>query len=445
LAVTIDTVAPTVAITSDAASLKIGQTANVTFTFSEPVTGLSNAEITAPHGTLSGVTSSDGGLHWSATFTPDDGATSASNVFTLADGGVSDIAGNTMSGATSSDNFSIDTLRPTASIALAHTALTTGETSLVTVTFSEPVTGFTTADLTPGHGTLSGLSSSDGGVTWTATLTPDAGVTATGNVISLDDTGVRDLAGNAGTGTTASADYEVNTVVSPPPPPPPTGLTIVEAPGGDSITGDAQANVITPLGGADTVSAGGGSDSVGGGSSNDVLQGNTGNDSIAAGAGADVVYGGQDNDTLQGNTGGDVLFGDKGNDIVLGGQGADTVQGGEGNDYVSGDLGDDVVRGGQGDDRVFGGPGADFLSGDRGSDTLTGGPGADTFHSFGGAGIDLVTDFNLAEGDHILLDPGTTYTLSQVGADVHIDMVGGGELILAGVQLTSLTGNWITA
>ena len=80
-------------------------------------------------------------------------------------------------------------------------------------------------------------------------------------------------------------------------------------------------------------------------------------------------------------------------------------------------------------------------AGDLGNDTLTGGAGA--FHGFGGAGIDLLSDFSLAQGDHIQLDAGTIYTVSQVGADVHIDMAGGGEMILAGVLLSRLSGDWI--
>jgi hypothetical protein len=230
---------------------------------------------------------------------------------------------------------------------------------------------------------------------------------------------------------------------SPSRPAPPAVVTVVTA-SGNSVTGGAEANVIASSGGADTVSAGAGDDTVAGGSLNDVLQGNQDQDSIAGGGGDDLIYGGQGDDVLQGDAGDDVLFGDKGADRVSGGQGADLMQGGQGDDYLSGDVGDDVVRGGQGDDRVFGGDGSDFLSGDRGDDTLTGGAGADTFYSFGGAGIDLISDFNRAEGDHIQLEAGTAYTVSQVGADVHIDMTGGAEIILAGVQLSSLTasGRW---
>ncbi|EGG35200.1 Ig-like domain-containing protein, partial [Paenibacillus sp. HGF5] len=48
---------------------------------------------------------------------------------------------------------------PTATIVVADTTLSIGETSLVMITFSEAVTGFTLADLTVANGTLSGLSS----------------------------------------------------------------------------------------------------------------------------------------------------------------------------------------------------------------------------------------------------------------------------------------------
>jgi hypothetical protein len=47
----------------------------------------------------------------------------------------------------------------------------------VTITFSEAVSGLDLADFSVEHGALSNLSSSDGGITWTATLTPTAGIT----------------------------------------------------------------------------------------------------------------------------------------------------------------------------------------------------------------------------------------------------------------------------
>jgi serralysin len=121
------------------------------------------------------------------------------------------------------------------------------------------------------------------------------------------------------------------------------------------------------------------------------------------------------------------------------------VFGNLGADTCDGEAGDDVVRGGQGDDSVRGGDGNDFVSGDRGSDTVSGGLGADTFHTFGDNGTDRVLDFSRAQGDRVLVSEGATWTVSQQGADVIIDLTGGGRMVLEGVQLSTLTDGWISA
>jgi hypothetical protein len=125
-----------------------GETAVVTFTFSEPVTGFSSSDLSAANGTLGNVSSSDGGITWTATFTPDPGITDWTNVITLDNTGVVDLAGNAGAGTTNSNNYAIITARPTASIVVADSALKIGETPSVTITFSEAVTGFTNFDLT---------------------------------------------------------------------------------------------------------------------------------------------------------------------------------------------------------------------------------------------------------------------------------------------------------
>ncbi|MDT3335466.1 Ig-like domain-containing protein, partial [Shewanella sp. SP1S1-7] len=206
----ISTVRPTASIVVADTALAAGETSLVTITFSEAVTGFSNADLTIANGSLSAVSSGDGGITWTATFTPTASITDTSNVITLANTGVQNAAGNTGSGTTDSNNYAIDTARPTASIVVAGTALAIGETSLVTITFSEAVTGFTNADLTIANGTLSAVSSGDGGITWTATLTPTASITDATNVITLDNTGITDAAGNAGTGTTDSNNYAID-------------------------------------------------------------------------------------------------------------------------------------------------------------------------------------------------------------------------------------------
>ena len=55
---------------------------------------------------------------------------------------------------------------------MSDSALKVGETSTLTITFSEAVNNFDNTDITLANGTLTAVSSGDGGVTWTGTFTP---------------------------------------------------------------------------------------------------------------------------------------------------------------------------------------------------------------------------------------------------------------------------------
>ena len=206
----IDTKRPTAVIEVADATLSIGETAPVTITFSEAVTGFENDDLTIPNGTLSPVSSSDGGVTWTATFTPAADNRSSTNTIALDNSGITDLAGNPGMGTTDSNDFTIDTVRPTATLAIADSSLIVGKTSLVTITFSEAVKGFVNDDLTIANGTLSKLNTSDN-ITFTATFTPKADTEAPTNVIELDNTGVANVSGNTGTGTTVSNNYAVDT------------------------------------------------------------------------------------------------------------------------------------------------------------------------------------------------------------------------------------------
>ncbi len=208
---TIDSLRPSASIVVADTALAAGETSTVTITFNEAVSGLTSADFTVSNGVLSGLSSGDGGITWTAIFTPTASVENTSNVITLDNTGYTDLAGNAGTGSTDSNNYAVDTLRPSASIVVADTALAAGETSTVTITFNEAVSGLTSADFTVSNGVLSGLSSGDGGITWTAIFTPTASVENTSNVITLDNTGYTDLAGNAGTGSTDSNNYAVDT------------------------------------------------------------------------------------------------------------------------------------------------------------------------------------------------------------------------------------------
>jgi Ca2+-binding RTX toxin-like protein len=195
--------------------------------------------------------------------------------------------------------------------------------------------------------------------------------------------------------------------------------------------------------GSATLNGGAGNDTIAGGPSSDYLRGDEGDDRITGGDAFDDINGNMGNDTASGGLGDDWVVGGKDQDLMRGDEGGDIVYGNLGDDTCDGGDGADIVRGGQQADVLTGGAGDDWLSGDRDNDTITGGAGADVFHTFGEAGLDRVTDFNRAEGDRVMLDPGTTYTVAQSGADVVITMGGGGQMILVGVQTASLTGDWI--
>lgn len=227
----------------------------------------------------------------------------------------------------------------------------------------------------------------------------------------------------------------------------------------DHITGSAGPDLIRGYFGSDVIHGNGGGDTIYAGDGNDVvyasnpsssesggasyLRGDAGSDWIRGSSGFDDINGNEGNDTGSGGSGDDWVVGGKDNDRLFGESGNDLVYGNLGSDTCDGGEGNDTLRGGQDRDVLWGGAGDDYVSGDKGDDTVSGGAGADLFHTFGDAGIDRVLDFNLSEGDRVLLDPGTQYTVAQDGADTVISMTGGGQMVLVGVQLGSLTPGWI--
>ena len=216
----VDTERPAaLSITVTDISLIGGETSLVTIVFDEAVTAFSNADLIIDNGVLSTVSSSDGGVTWTATLTPNASVEDPSNAISVNNTTLTDLAGNAGLGSLNSNNYAIDNLGPTVvSVTVADTLLTIGETSLVTIVFSEAVTGFTVSDFSTGMSfaddvVVSGLSSLDG-ITWTATLTPNAGVDYQGpgfDLVEVNATDVSDLAGNVGTLFVDSNSYDVDT------------------------------------------------------------------------------------------------------------------------------------------------------------------------------------------------------------------------------------------
>lgn len=201
--------------------------------------------------------------------------------------------------------------------------------------------------------------------------------------------------------------------------------------------------------GDDGIIAGAGNDTVKAGNGDDTILAGDGNDIVRGEAGADVLYGGAGSDRLFGGRGNDTLLDGIGNDLIDGGAGRDTfaieftnsgpfsidlrikgpqvigegasvsligvesLTGGTGNDTLIGNSQSNSLSGGSGSDLLIGYGGSDWLTGNGESDVLTGGGGADRFYlrrpNVAQMLKDMITDFNRADADRIVL-PAFTVT-----------------------------------
>lgn len=200
--------------------------------------------------------------------------------------------------------------------------------------------------------------------------------------------------------------------------------------GNDDLDGSTSAELISALGGDDTVNGrdgndtifgGGGNDSLVGGLGNDEVSGGTGDDTISGGDGSDLLRGNRGQDTINGGLGDDSLRGQREADNLIGGSGDDNIKGGGGNDTLDGGTGSDFLKGGTRVDVLFGGAGNDLLRGNSFNDTLNGGEGRDTLN--GGGDDDALLG---GTGDDRLIGASGDDTLSGGdGADVFVFRIGG--------------------
>lgn len=177
--------------------------------------------------------------------------------------------------------------------------------------------------------------------------------------------------------------------------------------GNDHLTGDHNPNRLEGGAGNDTLLGMGGDDTLIGGPGDDVLDGGPGSDWAVFPGRLPVVVSlairgrqdtGQGNDLLRNI---ENLQGGSGSDRLTGNSAANQIRGGGGNDRIHGGAGNDTLFGNNGHDTLWGGAGDDWLWGGAGHDQLTGGPGAD--HFVFEAGRDVVTDFDPAQGDRLVL------------------------------------------
>ena len=165
----VDTTAPTVTITS-AASEPVSGPFPITVTFSEPVTGFELPDLVVGNGSASELQGTE--ASYTATVTP---IASGAVTVDIAAGAAEDSAGNPSAAADqlsiTADLTPVDTTAPTVTITSAASEPVSGPFP-ITVTFSEPVTGFELPDLVVGNGSASELQGTE--ASYTATVTPTA-------------------------------------------------------------------------------------------------------------------------------------------------------------------------------------------------------------------------------------------------------------------------------
>lgn len=133
------------------------------------------------------------------------------------------------------------------------------------------------------------------------------------------------------------------------------------------------------------------------------------------------------------------LYGGDGNDTLVG----QTQQGFNPQVYLYGGAGDDVLvsenqlfgaNATPGRAELYGGEGNDVLRGTRGQDLMLGGTGADRFELSQGV-RDTIYDFNLADGDRLVLQQGSVLGTAVVGGDTVVTYTGGSVLLVGVTEL----------
>ncbi|HHF3003037.1 TPA: Ig-like domain-containing protein [Vibrio diabolicus] len=156
LSISVDTMLPTVSITSSSAALKAGETATLTFTLSEAATDFAEADVTVAGGTLSNFAGS--GASYTATFTPAEESTEDATIDVAAEQ-FSDAAGNLNTAATQL-LISVDTGIPTGhSISIDQESINKTNEQAMSFTFAAAeVNAMFTYRVTDGTTTIDGAS-----------------------------------------------------------------------------------------------------------------------------------------------------------------------------------------------------------------------------------------------------------------------------------------------
>jgi predicted nucleic-acid-binding Zn-ribbon protein len=380
-----DTTPPTVTMVTAKTTLATGEAIGVNFLLSEASADFAESDISVTGGTLSNFQGA--GTSYSATFTPSAGVSSAN--LAIASGQFSDAAGNFNADGAQSNNYLnytvgpvADTTPPTVAASTTKTALADGEAVTVNFLLSENSTTFAASDVTAVGGVLSNFQGS--GTSYSATFTPDAGVSAAN--VSIASGKFADAAGNLNTDGAEANNRVSYTVSAAPDTTPPTvavsaaktALAAGEAVTVNFLLSEASADFVeadiavtggtlsnfqgagtnysatfTPSAGMTSASlaiaSGQFSDAAGNFNTDGAEVNNRVDLTVASGD----INGTGGNDLLTGTANADVLNGLAGNDTLDGGAGSDRLLGGDGNDTLVYDSSDVLIDGGAGTDTLL--------------------------------------------------------------------------------------------
>ena len=167
LSLPVDTSPPTLSISHGGGIVKDGNTAGVTFTFSEPPSDFTLDDIAVSGGSISNLTGA--GFRYAATFTPSPGLEGTA-VISVAAGSYADVPGNRNLLA-STLLIEVDVVAPTLTIVSGGVPpLKIGDRTAITFLLSEPSANFSLADISVSGAVLADFMGIGG--MYTALLTP---------------------------------------------------------------------------------------------------------------------------------------------------------------------------------------------------------------------------------------------------------------------------------
>ena len=193
----VDTIVPSISITSDKTKLKADETAAITFSFTEdPGNSFTNDDVSFANGSLGTISGS--GTTRTATFTPAANLTSGTTTISVASGSYTDAAGNAGTAGTTA-SISVDTVAPTVTgVSESTTDAVTKDLVTFVVSFSEALTGTVKKDnFTATNGSIFSVTKLGSTNDYAVVVTPNAGLTNGNVALSLVGTGLTDAAGNA--------------------------------------------------------------------------------------------------------------------------------------------------------------------------------------------------------------------------------------------------------